>query len=46
MITTAAAAPDADRDHHRSGERRGTPANRKIPRWARVLGWILAGILT
>jgi pimeloyl-ACP methyl ester carboxylesterase len=46
MITTAAAAPDADSDHRGSGEGRGSPASRKIRRWARVLGWILAGILT
>ena len=46
MITTATATPDADSDHRRLGQGRVTRANRKMPRWARVLGWILAGILT
>jgi pimeloyl-ACP methyl ester carboxylesterase len=29
----------------RSGKRHGTPSQRKVPRWARRLGWILAGLL-
>ena len=44
-MTTTTTAPDADRDSHRPAKGPGTPSQRTVPRWARRLGWILAGLL-
>src|SRR5918997_857760 len=44
-MTTTTTAPDADRDSHRPAKGHGTPSQRTVPRWARRLGWILAGLL-
>ena len=46
MITTTTAAPDADHDRDRPGKGRRTPSQRKGPRWAWGLGWVLAGLVT